>query len=125
MSVVEYVFKECPFNAITIVNLPKNLEKQTTHRYGHNSFKLHRLPTPRKGQVLGLLGKNGIGKSTCLKILADKIQPNLGQIDDPPKWSDIIKHFRGNELQNYFTLLAENDLKVSIKPQYVEHMLVV
>ena len=114
--------KECPFNAITIVNLPKNLEKQTTHRYGHNSFKLHRLPTPRKGQVLGLLGKNGIGKSTCLKILADKIQPNLGQIDDPPNWSDIIKHFRGNELQNYFTLLAENDLKVSIKPQYVEHI---
>jgi ATP-binding cassette, sub-family E, member 1 len=34
--------KRCPFQAITIINLPKNLEKETTHRYGPNSFKLHR-----------------------------------------------------------------------------------
>ena len=25
-----------------IINLPKDLEKDTTHRYGPNSFKLHR-----------------------------------------------------------------------------------
>lgn len=25
-----------------IINLPKDLEKETTHRYGPNSFKLHR-----------------------------------------------------------------------------------
>lgn len=25
-----------------IINLPKDLETQTTHRYGPNSFKLHR-----------------------------------------------------------------------------------
>ena len=36
------------------------------NRYGKNSFKLHRLPTPRRGQVLGLVGTNGIGKSTAL-----------------------------------------------------------
>ena len=35
-----------------IINLPKNLEKETTHRYSANSFKLHRLPVPRPGQVL-------------------------------------------------------------------------
>ena len=34
-----------------IINLPKNLEKETTHRYSANSFKLHRLPVPRPGQV--------------------------------------------------------------------------
>ena len=43
--------KKCPFGAIEIINLPKNLEKETTHRYGPNAFKLHRLPMPRSGQV--------------------------------------------------------------------------
>ena len=34
--------QKCPFDAIMIINLPKNLEKETTHRYGPNAFKLHR-----------------------------------------------------------------------------------
>eukprot|EP00956_Cyclotella_meneghiniana_P033536 scaffold96801_cov29-Cyclotella_meneghiniana.AAC.1 len=34
--------KKCPFEAINIINLPKDLERNTTHRYGPNSFKLHR-----------------------------------------------------------------------------------
>lgn len=71
--------KKCPFEAISIINLPSNLEKDTTHRYSANSFKLHRLPTPRPGEVLGLVGTNGIGKSTALKILAGKLKPNLGK----------------------------------------------
>ena len=71
--------KKCPFEAISIINLPANLEKETTHRYGPNSFKLHRLPTPRPGEVLGLVGTNGIGKSTAIKILAAKLKPNLGE----------------------------------------------
>jgi translation initiation factor RLI1 len=73
--------KKCPFEAITIIKLPTNLEAETTHRYSANSFKLHRLPTPRAGQVLGLVGTNGIGKSTALKILAGKQKPNLGRYD--------------------------------------------
>merc|ERR1711957_19788 len=51
--------KVCPYDAIRIINLPKGLESQTTHRYGPNSFKLHRLPPPRLGLVLGLVGQNG------------------------------------------------------------------
>jgi ATP-binding cassette subfamily E protein 1 len=74
-----YSFQKCPFEAITIINLPSNLEKDTTHRYSQNSFKLHRLPIPRPGEVLGLVGSNGIGKSTALKILAGKQKPNLGR----------------------------------------------
>jgi energy-coupling factor transporter ATP-binding protein EcfA2 len=73
--------QKCPFDAIMIINLPKNLEKETTHRYGPNSFKLHRLPIPRPGQVLGLVGTNGIGKSTALKVLAGKLKPNLGRFE--------------------------------------------
>ncbi|KAJ8028336.1 ATP-binding cassette sub-family E member 1 [Holothuria leucospilota] len=114
--------KKCPFEAISIINLPKNLEKDTTHRYHANSFKLHRLPTPRPGEVLGLVGTNGIGKSTALKILAGKLKPNLGSYKDPPDWAKILVFFRGSELQNYFTKILEDDLKAIIKPQYVDQI---
>ena len=114
--------KKCPFEAIQIINLPKNLSSNTTHRYSANSFKLHRLPIPRAGQVLGLVGTNGIGKSTALKILAGKLKPNLGQFSSPPDWQDILAHFRGSELQNYFTKILEDDMKAIIKPQYVDHI---
>ena len=77
-----YIFtQKCPFDAITIINLPSNLERETTHRYSANSFKLHRLPIPRPGEVLGLVGTNGIGKSTALKVLAGKLKPNLGRFE--------------------------------------------
>jgi ATP-binding cassette subfamily E protein 1 len=114
--------KKCPFEAINIINLPSNLERDTTHRYNANSFKLHRLPTPRPGEVLGLVGTNGIGKSTALKILAGKQKPNLGRFKDPPDWSEILTYFRGSELQNYFTKILEDDLKAVIKPQYVDQI---
>lgn len=115
--------KKCPFEAISIINLPSNLERDTTHRFGQNSFKLHRLPTPRPGEVLGLVGTNGIGKSTALKILAGKLKPNLGRwSNDPPDWNEILTYFRGNELQNYFTKLLEDELKAVVKPQFVEQI---
>jgi len=114
--------KKCPFDAIQIINLPKDLEKDTVHRYGPNSFKLHRLPTPRPGQVLGLVGTNGIGKSTALKILSAKLKPNLGRWENPPDWQEILQYFRGSELQNYFVMLLEDNLKAIIKPQYVDQI---
>ncbi|OQR75300.1 ATP-binding cassette sub-family E member 1-like [Tropilaelaps mercedesae] len=114
--------KKCPFEAIQIINLPSNLERDTTHRYSVNSFKLHRLPTPRPGEVLGLVGTNGIGKSTALKILAGKLKPNLGRYNDAPDWTEILAYFRGSELQNYFTRILEDHLKAIIKPQYVDQI---
>ena len=112
----------CPFEAIQILNLPTNLSTHVTHRYNANAFKLHRLPTPRPGQVLGLVGTNGIGKSTALKILSGKLKPNLGRYDDPPEWQEILKHFRGSELQNFFTKVLEDDIKAVTKPQYVDQI---
>jgi ATP-binding cassette subfamily E protein 1 len=90
--------RACPYQAIDIINLPKSLSGEVTHRYGENSFKLHRLPMPRAGEVLGLVGTNGIGKSTALKILSGNLKPNLGNFAEPPEWEEIIKHFRGSEL---------------------------
>lgn len=112
--------KKCPFEAIHIINLPSNLTSETTHRYGPNAFKLHRLPTPRPGEVLGLVGTNGIGKSTALKVLADKLKPNLGDFASPPTWEEVIKYFRGSELQGYFTKLLDKKVKAVIKIQYVD-----
>jgi ATP-binding cassette subfamily E protein 1 len=63
---------------------------------------------PRPGQVLGLVGTNGIGKSTALKILSGKLKPNLGRYDNPPDWEEILKYFRGSELQSMFTRLLDN-----------------
>ena len=94
--------KRCPYGAIKIINLPKGLESQVTHRYGQNTFKLHRLPVPRSNEVLGLVGQNGTGKSTALRILSGNMKPNLGNFGEEPDWKAVLKHFRGNELQNYF-----------------------
>ncbi|KAF2735212.1 hemin import ATP-binding protein hmuV [Polyplosphaeria fusca] len=77
---------------------------------------------PRPGQVLGLVGTNGIGKSTALKILSGKLKPNLGRYDNPPDWEEILKYFRGSELQNYFTKVLEDNLKAVVKPQYVDQI---
>jgi len=78
------------------------------------------LPTPRSGEVLGLVGTNGIGKSTALRVLSGNMKPNLGKFDTPPEWKTIINHFKGNELQNFFAKLLDNEMKALIKIQYVD-----
>ena len=112
--------KKCPFKAISIVNLPDELEKDCSHRFGQNAFKLFRLPTPSPGTVLGLLGQNGIGKTTTLKILSGEYKPNLGEHDNPPQWDEIVQYFRGSSLQDYFLKMSQNNLKIAHKPQYVD-----
>lgn len=114
--------KSCPFDAIRIVNLPSEIGKLTTHRFGANQFKLHRLPIPKSGLVLGLVGPNGTGKTTSLQILTQRIKPNLGEIAKPPEWNDILKHFRGSELQNYYKKLINEKLVNSYKVQNVHEI---
>jgi ATP-binding cassette subfamily E protein 1 len=114
--------KKCPFNAISIVNLPDELDKDCSHRFGPNTFKLFRLPTPSPSMVLGLLGQNGIGKTTTLKILSGEVKLNLGNYENPPEWSEIVQHFRGSTLQDYFQKMGEGKVKVSHKPQYVDRI---
>jgi len=112
--------RKCPFNAISIVNLPDELEKNAVHRYGENAFKLYNLPIPKTGGITGIIGRNGSGKTTSIKILSGLLKPNLGRFNDPPDWDEIIRSFRGTELQTYLSKLASGEIKSAVKIQYVE-----
>ena len=111
--------KVCPFEAITIVNLATELATDKIHQYEQNSFRLYKLPTPKKRQVIGLLGRNGMGKSTVVNILSGNLKPNLGKFDEPPEWDEILKFYSGTELKSHFEKIKDNQISASIKPQQV------
>ncbi|KAG6395784.1 hypothetical protein SASPL_141911 [Salvia splendens] len=97
-------------------------DEDTIHCFGPDSFKLHSLPAPRAGQVLGLVGINGIGKSISLRLLSGKFKFNLGRLNNPPDWQEILDHFKGSELHDYFMRIYVDKLNVICKPQYVEYL---
>src|SRR3989344_948249 len=110
----------CPFGAIEIINLPETLNKPPVHRYGANLFELYSLPTPLFGQVTGIVGKNGLGKSTAFKILANQLKPNLGRWDNPPEFKEVLTFFKGTETQRFLEELQQNKVILSYKPQQVD-----
>ncbi len=114
--------KKCPFVAISIIGLPEELKGEETHRYGENGFVLYGMPIPKAGKITGMVGENGIGKSTAIKILSGLQVPNLGKVDAEAKtsWDEIIKKYAGSALQNYFDKLSKVKIKVAYKPQYVD-----
>lgn len=109
----------CPFGAVSIINLPEALD-EPIHRYGANQFELFGLPQVKEGSVVGMLGPNGIGKSTILRILSGELKPNLGNYQEESSWDDIIKFFKGSQMQNYFQKLSQNKIDVVHKPQMVD-----
>jgi ATP-binding cassette, sub-family E, member 1 len=111
--------RKCPFDAIVIVNLAKELSEDKVHQYGINSFRFYRLPTPKKGAVVGLVGRNGMGKSTIVNILSGNIKPNLGKYDQEISWDDILKYYQGTEMKSHFEKIANGKMRASIKPQLV------
>ncbi|MBN1941287.1 MAG: ribosome biogenesis/translation initiation ATPase RLI [Candidatus Diapherotrites archaeon] len=114
---------QCPVSCITIINLTS--EKHTTpiHQYGENAFRLFNLPTPKPNSVTGLLGRNGIGKTTALKILSRNIIPNLAE--EEAAYEKVIKFFKGKELQGFFEKLSKGQIRVSYKPQKVDEIPIV
>lgn len=111
--------KKCPFQAISITNLSIQLDLPI-HQYGKNMFRLHRLPLPKEKSVVGLIGRNGLGKTTALNILAGNLVPNLGDLEGKAGWGKVVEHFRGREAQSFFESISLGKVRVSVKPQNVD-----
>ncbi|MBU89912.1 ribosome biogenesis/translation initiation ATPase RLI, partial [Candidatus Woesearchaeota archaeon] len=107
-------------DAIKIVNLPEILDKKPIHRYGENKFALYNLPTPIFDKVVGVLGVNGIGKSSAISVLGGLLKPNFGEVGKKTSYKEIIDFFKGTETQLFFEKVEKGDIKVSYKPQHVD-----
>jgi ATP-binding cassette, sub-family E, member 1 len=115
----------CPFDAIKIVQLPKENPKEIIHRYGLNGFRLYRLPIMKKNCVQSLIGQNGIGKSTILDILSGTLTPNFERAATTiiNTSQHIINHFKGTVMMNYFKDLYSSKLTFSFKSQKIKSAL--
>lgn len=114
---------KCPFEALIITNLPEELEGEMTHRYGENGFRLFRLPSPRQEQIVGILGPNGMGKSTAINLLSGSLRPNLGDWTIQEKdWAEIVESFPRGELRDYLSMVAQDGVKIAVKPQYIDKL---
>ncbi|MFH1306693.1 MAG: ribosome biogenesis/translation initiation ATPase RLI [Candidatus Micrarchaeota archaeon] len=111
--------KKCPTKCITIINLAEEAGK-VVHQYGVNTFRMYGMPLPQK-KVVGLIGKNGIGKTTALNLLAGNIMPNLGNYSNPPELKEIVENL-GKVEGEYFKKLfsKEKKSKIALKPQNVD-----
>jgi ATP-binding cassette subfamily E protein 1 len=113
---------KCPFEAIKIINLPEGVEEDLVHQFGMNGFRLFRLPTPKPGLVTGLLGPNGIGKTTAINILSGEFIPNIGNYETETTWEPVLDKYSGTELHDYFKKLSAGEIKPALKPQYVDSL---
>ena len=113
---------KCQFDAIRILGLADELEGEMVHQYGENSFRLYRLPVPRKGVVTGILGPNGIGKSTAIKMLSGAEIPNLGNYGDPQGKDAVLEYYAGTEMHPYLSDVYSGRVRTAVKPQYVDKL---
>ena len=114
---------KCPHDALIIEQLPSELETDMIHRYSMNGFRLFRLPTPSKESVVGILGPNGMGKSTAINALSGRMIPNLGDwLNKEADWDDIIESLPRGELRDFFVAVKNGDIRVALKPQNVDRL---
>lgn len=115
--------KHCPDGAVKIINLPEELNTDLTHSYGENAFRLFRLPSPRQEQIVGILGPNGIGKSTAINLLSGTFRPNLGDWENSsPDWDEVISTFPRGELRDYLGMVSTGEVSIAVKPQYIDKL---
>ena len=114
---------KCPHDALIIENLPSELETDMIHRYSMNGFRLFRLPTPSKESVVGILGPNGMGKSTAISALSGRIVPNLGDwLNQDADWDEVVNSLPKGELRDFFIAVQKGNVRVAVKPQNVDKL---
>lgn len=114
--------KKCPFEAIHIAKVPTELKEEPIHKFGNNAFRLYALPIVKPNTIVGIIGRNGIGKSTALQILANHVKPNLGKYKSPPNDQEIIAKYSTTWMGEFFKKLLTNNLKLAYKPQRIEFL---
>lgn len=110
----------CPFKAIKIVTVPDELNKDVTHQYSLNSFRLYSLPELNRGEVTALLGQNGMGKSTTLRILAGLQVPNFGKYEETASREAVVEKYATSVMGDYFRGLYDGTKKAVLKDQNVD-----
>ncbi|MBI4344768.1 MAG: ribosome biogenesis/translation initiation ATPase RLI [Euryarchaeota archaeon] len=113
--------KKCPYEAITIVGLPDKLGEGLVHIYGVNGFRLFYLPYPKEGAVTGLVGQNGMGKTTIVRILSGELIPNFGNLVVKDR-DLVLQKFAGTQFKDYFKALYDGRVKAVQKPQHVDSL---
>lgn len=113
---------KCPFDALKIIGLAEELESDLIHQFGKNGFRLFRMPVPKEGKCIGILGPNGIGKTTAIKILSGQLVPNLGEYESSSSWDKMLDYTAGTELYDHFKQIHEDEVNAVVKPQYVDRL---
>ncbi len=94
-----------PENVIEVCNIKKDFKiysdkgkwlKDRVVTKGRNKYELRHVLKNisfevKKGEALGLIGKNGCGKSTTLKLLSKIIRPNSGYIEIVGRVSSLLE----------------------------------
>ncbi len=111
--------KKCPVKCISIINLARELENPV-FQYGVNTFRLYGLPLPMEGGAASIIGKNGIGKTSAIKILSRTLQPNFAVFDRELSAEELNSRL-SLDVRRYFEKTKEGS-RVSLKPQHVSRI---
>ena len=114
---------KCFPRALSVTNLPAiETAGLLVHCYDENGFRFFGVPQIHRGKVVGLLGVNGIGKSTLLNILAGE-QPNGGNyLSVKDGYQTFLSHLTISSFRQYLTDLENSSQKVALKPQIFTYL---